>query len=83
MDVALRAKMVAFIKTELARGHAGVDVERDSLIDSGIIDSVGIMKLVDFLAKELKVQISDDDLVPDNFENVEAIVRLVDLKSGR
>lgn len=83
MDPAEKSRMVAFIKNELARGHTGVDVEKDSLIDSGIIDSLGIMKLVQFLQKELGVRITDDELVPENFENLEAIVKLIGEKSRR
>lgn len=82
MDTAQRTKLVGFLKNELARGHAGVDVEKDSLIDSGIIDSLGIMKLVQFLGKELKVQIADDELLPENFENLAAIETLIDGKMG-
>ena len=80
MEAARRAKLVAFIKSDLARGQSEVDVEKDSLIDSGIIDSLGIMKLVQFLQKELQVHVSDDELVPENFENLAAIERLVDEK---
>lgn len=80
MDANDKARLISFLKGELARGHEGVDVERDSLVDSGIIDSLGIMKLVQFLAKELKVQIGDDELVPDNFDTLAAIVQLIDDK---
>ena len=75
-----RAKVLDFIKRELARGHDDVDVESDSLIDTGIIDSLGIMKLVEFLDKELKVAISDDELVPDNFETLDDICTLISSK---
>lgn len=80
MDPANKARLIGFLKNELARGHAGVDVEKDSLIDSGIIDSLGIMKLVQFLGKELKINIGDDELIPENFENLSAIETLIDSK---
>jgi acyl carrier protein len=72
----MRAKLLTFIRDELARGR-GVDVEEESLVESGIIDSLGIMKLVDFIEKEFRVKVSDDDLVPENFETVDAIATLV------
>lgn len=80
MESAVRSRLLQFIKSDLARGNASVDLERDSLIDSGIIDSLGIMKLVQFLEKELSVSIGDDELVPENFENLDAIVKLLDQK---
>lgn len=72
----LSTRLKDFIQAELARGQE-VDVSRDSLVESGVIDSLGIMKLVAFIEKELKVKIKDDELLPENFETLQAIVALV------
>jgi len=82
MSAETRSKLVGFIQTELARGHDDVDVEKDSLVDSGIIDSLGIMKLVQFIENEFSLKIGDEDLLPDNFETVDAIVELLESKRG-
>ncbi len=74
--------LTKFLTDELAAGRDDVDVVKDSLVDAGIIDSVGILKLVDFIEKDLSVKISDDDLVPENFDTLDDIVRLVDSKQG-
>lgn len=73
-----RSKLRDFIREELARGQINVDIDTAPLVDIGIIDSLGIMKLVQFLEKEFGVLVSDDQLVPENFENLEAIGKLVD-----
>ena len=52
--------------------------KNEDLISNGIIDSLGIMKLTDYLEKTYKIMILDDDIVPDNFqtlENLEAFVQ--------
>jgi acyl carrier protein len=72
----IRGKVKQFVARELARDRAG-DLESESLVESGIIDSVGIMKLVDFLEKELRVKITDDELLPENFDTLDAIAALV------
>jgi acyl carrier protein len=77
MDAVDRSKLRDFIKAELARGQANVDIDTAPLVDIGIIDSLGIMKLVQFLEKEFGVLVSDDQLVPENFENLGAIEKLV------
>jgi len=77
MDAVDRSKLRDFIKAELARGQANVDIDTAPLVDIGIIDSLGIMKLVQFLEKEFGVLVSDDQLVPENFENLAAIEKLV------
>jgi len=77
MQDAVRGPLLAFIRSDLVRGQTGVDLEKDSLIDTGLIDSVGILKLVTFIDTQFGVHISDDDLVPENFDRVDAIVKLI------
>lgn len=53
----------------------------DPLLDSGILDSLGVLDLVGFLEKEFTVRVSDDELIPENFETIEALVTFVENKS--
>ncbi len=45
----------------------------DSLIEAGVIDSLGIQKLILFLENEFAIKVNDDDVLPENFENIGAI----------
>jgi acyl carrier protein len=49
----------------------------DSLLATGIIDSLAVMALVGFLEERFKIQIPEDALVPENFDSLDSIVRLV------
>ena len=80
MDSAVRTKLKQFITEELARDVGDIDVEKASLVDVGVIDSLGIMKLVEFLESEFDVVIEDDDLLPENFETLDAIQQLTESK---
>ena len=51
--------------------------DADSLIDSGIIDSMGVMKLITFLEDKFSIRIGAAELLPDNFESVAAITGLL------
>ena len=59
--------------------HANLG-DTDQLIESGIIDSLGIMKLIGFLEDNLSVEIDDMELVPENFASIESITALVKKK---
>jgi acyl carrier protein len=48
-----------------------------SLLDNGIIDSVGVMELVAFLEQDHGLQIADEDLVPENLDSVDNLARFV------
>ncbi len=49
----------------------------DSLIDSGIVDSMGILELVAFAESEFGIVVEDTDLTPENFESVAALANFV------
>ena len=51
-----------------------------SLIDSGIIDSTGVLELVGFLEEKYSIQINDDELVPENLDSIENLVAFVGRK---
>lgn len=75
------ARLIEFIKTDLARGKvAGTLGFSDDLIESEILDSLGIMKLILFLENNYAVKISDDDLTLENFTSIMSINSLIDRK---
>ncbi len=51
-----------------------------SLLDGGIIDSVGVMELVAFLEQDFEISVADDDLVPENLDSVNNLVSYINRK---
>jgi len=52
-----------------------------SFLDNGIIDSTGILELVLFLDKEFKIQIADEELLPENLDSINRIVGFLSQKT--
>lgn len=52
------------------------------LIESGGLDSLAILHLVSFLEDEFDIELTNDDLVLENFATVGDVVRLVESKAG-
>jgi methoxymalonate biosynthesis acyl carrier protein len=76
-----KTKLIEFIKTDLARGKGVTQLtEKDDLVESEIMDSLGIMKLIMFLESNYSVKISDDDLTLENFSSVDSIYTLLQRK---
>ena len=48
------------------------------LLDNGVIDSLGLMQIVQLLEDECNVEIPDSELIPENFATLSAIERLVE-----
>lgn len=59
------------------------EIHRDlALLESGILDSLGILQLVTFLGDELNVEVSDEDFVAENFETIGSLSRFVARKQA-
>ena len=71
-----------FLLTELA-----VDLNKESLAPDedlllqGIIDSMGIMKLSVFLENTFGIRVIDEDIIPENFQNLDSLRRFVEQKA--
>lgn len=70
-----------FIESELINNeeHQGL-TESDELITTGIIDSLGLIKLLQFITDTLSINIDDREIVPENFNTLDAISNLVNEK---
>lgn len=53
----------------------------EPLIESGIIDSLGIMTLLSFVEGEFSIEIPGDDLLPENFASISAISSLIERRT--
>ncbi len=49
----------------------------DSLLESGIIDSLGTLDVVMYLESEFGFEVNDDDMLADHFETVDSIASFV------
>lgn len=74
--------ILAFVRERFALARKRNVAVTDDLLDSGIVDSMGILDLVGHLEQTYGVSISDDELMPENFRNVECIAQFVQSKSA-
>lgn len=51
--------------------------DNESLIDSGIIDSFGIMALLGFIEDKFAIKVAGADLLPENFDSIITISAMV------
>ena len=48
-----------------------------SFLETGVIDSTGMLELVGFLESRYKIQIKDDEFVPENLDSLDNIERFL------
>jgi acyl carrier protein len=77
MEAELRSFLAEnFLLGEEFRGLPG----SASLIEAGIIDSTGVLELVGFLEEAYEIEITDSELVPENLDSIDNVVRFVGAK---
>jgi len=66
---------------QLARVRRIAEVRpRDNLLAQGVVDSLAIVKLTLFLEERFPIRITDEDIVPENFRDIESLSRFVQSK---
>jgi acyl carrier protein len=54
----------------------------DSLLEAGVIDSTGVLELIQFLEAQYEIEIPDDDVLPENLDSIRNIEQYVTRRLG-
>ncbi len=77
-----REMITRFITNEFLDNSEIENIPDDlDLIESGIVDSLGILRIVVFLEEEMNVIIEPEQMVPKNMSSIGAILKLVNAES--
>ena len=75
----VKAKIKEFIMTEVSPDlHLERIDDRESLVESGIMDSLGVLKIMAFLDEAFGVDLSSGEIKLENFKDVTTICGLVE-----
>ena len=71
----------SFMEERTTPGSLNARIGDDtSFLDSGIIDSTGVLELVDFLEEEFGIEVEDSELVPENLDSISKLFRYLESK---
>ncbi len=80
-DVASSVK--AFVVDRFLYGQGGDGLKSgDSFLQRNLMDSTGVLELVAWLEESYKIQVADQELVPDNLDSIDKIAAFVKKKQG-
>ena len=81
VEDALTARVEGFVfETLLLGDRSRMPMRTESLIESGAVDSTGVLELIEFLEQEFDITVEDSETVPDNLDTIERIVAFVQRK---
>lgn len=76
----INPRIRAFVLEKFPQAKKRALTDDVMLLESGIIDSLGVLDVVQFLEEAFSIKIDDEDLVPENFRTLQAIVSFVERK---
>ena len=79
----IEAKIERFILEELlSAGTRPSIAPEESLINAGVIDSLGMLRLITFVEQEFGITVGDGDVGTDNFETLRKITAFIERKTA-
>lgn len=74
----IRAQVRQFITTNFYLPPDQKLEDGDSLLDSGLVDSTGVLEIVVFIEEKLGVTVSDQEILPENLDSISKITNFVE-----
>lgn len=77
----MEEKLRTFIQNNFLLGDKNRAIKKDeSFLQSGIIDSTGVLELVNFIEETYKIKVEDEELVPENLDSIQNLIAYIQKK---
>ncbi len=79
---AIKEQIKGFIIENFLFGDEGELEDDISFLETGIIDSTGVLELVEFIEDTFSINIDDEELIPENLDSLQSVTKYIMLKKG-
>ena len=77
----MKERLRQFVVTRFMLGRSPEDLsDNTSFLETGIIDSMGVVDLLTFLEEEFGVKVNDDEIIPENLDSLDSLCAFLDKK---
>ena len=82
-QAAIKASLRTYITASLLPA-AGIESfeDGDSFLEKGIIDSTGVLELLEFIESRFRIRVEDEEVVPVNLDSLENLSSFIQRKIG-
>lgn len=83
MSSSIRDRVTCFIVTSYLFGNAARTPGPDeSLVETSIVDSTGVLEMIEFLESEFGIKVLEEETVPSNLDSINRLCRYVESKQS-
>lgn len=75
-------RIATYIKTELTNEPVDRIEPEEDLLGSGLVDSLGMMRLIGFIEKEFGIRVGPEDMTVEHFGTLQNIESYLKSKKG-
>jgi acyl carrier protein len=79
----VKSKIRAFVVENYLFGDDDGLEESTSFLDTGIVDSTGILELINFISEEFRIFVEDEELVPENLDSINNVTAFIGRKIAK
>lgn len=73
----IKNNIIDYLKDNSFMERGSTLSDSDSLTQNGIIDSIGLLELIDYICETYSIEIPEDMLTPENFDSLQGITNLI------
>ena len=78
----IKSTLRTFIIESFMLGAESTDfLDDDSFMEKGIIDSTGVLELLQFIEDTFEIKVEDDEVLPENLDSIVSLERFIKKKS--
>jgi len=73
----IKIDIIDYLKSNSFMDNDSSLKDNDSLTQNGIIDSIGLLELMDYICEKYSIEIPEDMLTPENFDSLQGITNMI------
>lgn len=73
----IKIDIIDYLKSNSFMDNDSSLKDNDSLTQNGIIDSIGLLELMDYICDKYSIEIPEDMLTPENFDSLQGITNMI------
>lgn len=83
MEQQVKSELRDFVSANYLFGDLSrIPGDDESLLEKGILDSTGVLELIEFLEDQFGIEVSETETVPDNLGSISGLTRFVLVKKS-
>lgn len=80
--VEVEEKLTKFISEAFLAGNRNIRINSGtSLLGNRIVDSLGILEMIEFMEREFGITVEETEMIPENLDSIEKMTRFVKVKT--